>query len=130
MAFLNWLCKRSLHCKMKRAKLTPKAKLAPISWGPVWPVEVRFGLFKPERVGQVPFRPLQNLNWPKWILLWSFFSIWPYQDPSRIYQRCAIFEMTNNYPKIVINVGYMEVPSRLERHKDVEIWNVIRAINR
>ena len=115
---------------MKRAKLTPKAKLAPISWGPVWPVEARFGLFKLERVGQVPFRPLQNPNWPKWILLWSFFSIWPYQDPSRIYQRCAIFEMTNNYPKIVINFGYMEVSSRLERHKDVKIWDVITAINR
>ena len=45
-----------------------------------------FGLFKLKRVGQVPFRPLQNLNWPKWILLWNFFSIWPFQEPSRIYQ--------------------------------------------
>ena len=52
------------HCKMKRAKLTPKAKLAPISRGPVWPIKVRFGLFEPKRAGQVPFRPLQNLNWP------------------------------------------------------------------
>ena len=78
-------CER-IHCKMKRAKLTPKAKLAPMSWGPIWPLEVRFGLFKLKRVGQVPFRPLQNLNWPKWILLWNFFSIWPCQEPSRIYQ--------------------------------------------
>ena len=49
---------------MKRAKLTPKAKLAPISRGPVWPIKVRFGLFEPKRAGQVPFRPFQNLNWP------------------------------------------------------------------
>ena len=74
------------HCKMKRAKLTPKAKLAPISRGPVWPIKVRFGLFEPKRAGQVPFRPLQNLNWPLWILLWNFFSIWPFQEPSRIDQ--------------------------------------------
>ena len=53
-----------IHCKMKRAKLTPKAKLAPISRGPVWPIKVRFGLFEPKWAGQVPFRPLQNLNWP------------------------------------------------------------------
>ena len=78
-------CER-IHCKMKRAKLTPKAKLAPMSWGPVWTLEVRFGLFKLKRVGQVPFRPLQNLNWPKWILLWNFFSIWPFQELCRIYQ--------------------------------------------
>ena len=74
------------HCKMKRAKLTPKAKLAPISRGPVWPIKVRFGLFEPKRAWQVPFRPLQNLNWPLWILLWNFFSIWPFQEPSRIDQ--------------------------------------------
>ena len=87
--FAIWfVSKRSehVHCKMKRAKLTPKAKLAPMSWGPVWTLEVRFGLFKLKRVGQVPFRPLQNLNWPKWILLWTFFAIWPLQKPSRIYQ--------------------------------------------
>ena len=47
--------------------------------------------------------------------------IWPQQG--------VIFEMTDNYPKIVNNFGYMEVPSRLERHKDVGIWDVIRAIN-
>ena len=46
------------HCKMKRAKLTPKAKLAQISRGPVWPIKVRFGLFEPKRAGQVPFRPI------------------------------------------------------------------------
>ena len=123
-----------IHCKMKRAKLTPKAKLAPMSWGPVWTLEVRFGLFKLKRVGQVPFRPLQNLNWPKWILLWNFFSIWPFQELCRIYQfwpqRGAIFEMTDNYPKIVNNFGYMEVPSRLKRHKDAGIWDVVRATNR
>ena len=62
---LIWLaCVYCIHCKMERAKLTPKAKLAPISRGPVWPIKVRFGLFEPKRVGQVPFRPLQNLNWP------------------------------------------------------------------
>ena len=76
----------AVHCKMKRAKLTPKAKLAPISRGPIWPIKVRFGLFEPKRVGQVSFRPLQNLNWPLWILLWNFFSIWPFQEPSRIDQ--------------------------------------------
>ena len=69
-----------IHCKMKRAKLTP------ISRGPVWPIKVRFGLFEPKRAWQVPFRPLQNLNWPLWILLWNFFSIWPFQEPSRIDQ--------------------------------------------
>ena len=50
---------------MKRAKLTPKAELAPMSLGLIWPLEVRFGLYKPKRAEQVPFRPLQNLNWPK-----------------------------------------------------------------
>ena len=62
--FLGYRWQDLLHCKMKRAKLTPKAKLAPISRGPVWPIKVRFGLFEPKRAGQVPFRPLQNLNWP------------------------------------------------------------------
>ena len=32
-----------LHCKMKRAKSTPKAKSAPISRGPIWNMLGRFG---------------------------------------------------------------------------------------
>ena len=31
------------HCKMKRAKLTPKAKSAPICGGPIWNMLGRFG---------------------------------------------------------------------------------------
>ena len=42
----------------------------------------------------------------------------------------AIFEMTDNYPKIVNNFSYMEVPSRLERQKDAGIWDFIRAMFR
>ena len=33
----------TLHCKMKRAKSTPKAKSAPISRGPIWNMLGRFG---------------------------------------------------------------------------------------
>ena len=33
----------NLHCKMKRAKSAPKAKSAPMSLGPIWPMLDRFG---------------------------------------------------------------------------------------
>ena len=34
---------KNAHCKMKRAKSTPKAKSAPISRGPIWNMLGRFG---------------------------------------------------------------------------------------
>ena len=33
----------NVHCKMKRAKSTPKAKSAPFSRGPIWNMLGRFG---------------------------------------------------------------------------------------
>ena len=35
--------------------------------------------------------------------------------------------MTDNYPKIVNNFAYMEVLSRLERHKDIRIWECYKG---
>ena len=95
----------NILCRVKRAKLTRKAKLASMSWRPIKPFRGRFGLFKPKRVGQVSLRPLQTLNWPKQILLWNFFlnlalprvkkdlPIWPQHD--------AVLELTDYLPKIV-----------------------------
>ena len=99
----------NILCRVKRAKLTRKAKLASMSWRPIKPFRGRFGLFKPKRVGQVSLRPLQTLNWPKQILLWNFFlnlslprvkkdlPIWPQQG--------AMLEWTDYWPKIVRTDG-------------------------
>ena len=46
-------------------------------------------------------------------------SIWP--------QRGAIFEIIDNSPKIVKNFDDMEVPSRLEWHKDIGIWECYKG---
>ena len=39
----NYHVNAIVHCKMKRAKSTPKAKSAPISRGPIWNMLGRFG---------------------------------------------------------------------------------------
>ena len=54
--------------------------------GQLSPSRVVLDYLSQKRVGQVLFRPLQNLNRPKQILLWNFFSIWPIREPRRIYQ--------------------------------------------
>ena len=46
-------------------------------------------------------------------------SIWP--------QRGAIFEIIDYSPKIVKNFDDMEVPSRLEWHKDIGIWECYKG---
>ena len=47
-----------VHCKMKSAKSTPKAKLAPMSRGPIWPMLGRFGEEEPKQFWMVPIRPI------------------------------------------------------------------------
>ena len=97
--------------------------------GQLSPSRVVLDYFSQKRVGQVLFRPLQNLNRPKQILLWNFFSQFGPSESQEGFINLAPTRCNaaNDWLSAQNCQGQMEVPSRLERHKDVGIGECERV---